>query len=365
MRRDFYEKKKTITISGENGWRAGMAAMAEAKRQRIHAGSRAGSVHGAQWYKAGRKRGMRTMEKGQLLKRVYRYRIQLLMVIPCIAWYITFAYVPIISGVLLSFKDYKFNMGILRSPWVGLQYFQNFFMYYQTPQMIKNTLALGFMKAILEFPFAIILALMFNEVRRPAFKRITQTISYIPNFLSWVILATMMQRILAPNDGLLNGFLSLFGKNENTFWMMKESSFYPIIFLSDIWKGIGWGSIIYLAAITGIDPALYEAARIDGGNKWHEIIHVTLPGIRTTVGYLFILGIGGIVSSGYDQIYLMRTAGNMRLADTLDLYIIRIGLTGGQYGYGAAVGLIQGVVALVLVLTTNYLSKKMTEVSIW
>jgi putative aldouronate transport system permease protein len=300
-----------------------------------------------------------------LWTRVKEYKALYAMLLPAIVFFIVFSYMPIASGVLLSFKDYKFNMGIMRSPWVNWRYFENFFQYYQTPALIRNTVVVGLMKTVVEFPFPIALALMINEVRHMRVKRVVQTISYMPHFLSWVILATMIQRILAPNSGLFNQLCGLFGGDIKTYWLMRADAFYPIVFISDLWKDLGWNSIIYLAAITGVDPALYEAVRIDGGNKWHEITAVTLPGIRTTIGFLFILGIGGLVSSGYDQIYLLRTAGNMSVADTLDLYIIRIGLLNAQYGYAAAVGLIQGVVALALVLSTNYLSSKFTEVSIW
>ncbi len=309
----------------------------------------------------------RAAQRSRLMKRIIEYRALYVMLIPAIIFFIIFSYLPIAASFLLSVKDYKFNAGILGSPFNAdlFKYFKSFFSFYQTPQLIRNTLLLGLLKTIVEFPFPIILALMINEIRSDKFKRVTQTISYLPNFLSWVIVATMMQRILAPDNGMLNQIIALFGGDPSTFWMMEQDAFYPIIFISDLWKNVGWSSIIYLAAIVGVDPELYDAARMDGANKWGEIWHVTLPSIRGTIGFLFILGIGGLVSSGFDQIFLLRTPGNMALADTLDLYIINVGLSGGQYGYGAAVGLVQGIVALLLVLGTNYLSKKYTEVGIW
>jgi len=300
----------------------------------------------------------------KLLIRIKKHLPLYIMLIPCIASFIIFKYLPMV-GLVLAFKEYKFNMGILRSPWVGLRYFKNFFLSYDAPRMIRNTVIIGVIKTILEFPFPIILALMLNEVRNEKYKKITQTISYLPNFISWVIIVTMLQRILAPDNGLLNQFKALFGGDSSTYYLMEEKYFLPIVFLSDLWKNIGWNSIIYLAAIVGIDPTLYEAARIDGANKWREIWNVTLPGIRSTVGVLFIMGVGGIISSGYDQIYLLRTPGNMSLADTLDVYVVRVGLSGGQYGYGTAIGMIQGIVGLILVLICNKLSRKYTEVSIW
>lgn len=305
-----------------------------------------------------------TAPAGNLFRRIWRYRALYLMVIPCLVFFAVFAYVPM-GGLVLAFKDYKFNKGILGSPWVGLKYFETFFGNYQAFQLIRNTLVIGAIKVILEFPFPIVLALMLNEVKSARYKKLTQTISYLPNFLSWVILVTMMQRLLAPNTGLLNQLIGQFGGNGGTFFMMQESAFYPIVFFSDLWKNIGWNSIIFLAAISGIDPSLYEAARIDGCRKFQEIRHITLPSLRPTIGILFIMGLGGLISSGFDQIYLLRTPGNMALADTLDVYIIRMGLTGGQYGYATAVGLIQGIVSLILVVTANKVSAKVTEVSIW
>lgn len=303
-------------------------------------------------------------EKGDVVKRIFAYKALYAMLLPCIAFFIIFSYIPM-GGLILAFKDYKFNMGILGSPWAGFKYFETFFTNYQALELIRNTVVVGMIKVVLEFPFPIILAVMLNELKNERFKRFTQTVSYLPNFLSWVILVTMMQRILAPNTGLLNQLIGLLGGDSSTFYMMEESAFYPIIFTSDLWKNIGWNSIIFLAAITGIDPTLYEAARIDGARKWREIWHITLPSIRPTIGILFIIGLGSLLSSGFDQIYLLRTPGNMSLADTLDVYIIRIGLTGGQYGYATAVGLIQGVVSLILVLAANKASSKLTEVSIW
>lgn len=298
------------------------------------------------------------------LKTIQAHLPLYIMLFPCILFFIIFSYIPM-GGVILAFKDYMFNKGILGSPWIGFRYFQNFFESYDAPRLLKNTLTVGFIKTVIEFPFPIILALMLNELKNGKFKKISQTVSYLPNFLSWVIIATMIQRILAPDTGLLNQIIGFFHGNSSTFFMMDQKYFYPTIFLSDLWKNIGWNSIIYLAAISSVDPALYEAAEMDGASKLRQIWHITLPGISMTIGILFILGIGSIISSGYDQIYLLRTPGNMSLADTLDVYVIRIGLADGQYGYAAAIGLIQGLVGLFMVVGANKLSKKFSEISIW
>lgn len=304
------------------------------------------------------------VQKAPVKKRLVKFWPLYVMLIPCVIYYILICYVPI-AGNVLAFKDYSFKKGIWGSDWVGLRYFKTFFTSYDCLRLIKNTLTVGLIKCILEFPFAIILALMLNEVRNMKFKKVSQTITYLPHFLSSVIIVTMIQRILAPNNGVLNQIISAFGGEGDTFFLMESKYFYPILFIMDIWRNIGWDSIIYLAAIAGVDSALYEAAEMDGCGKLGKIWHITLPGIRGTIGLLFIMGIGGLLSSGFEQIYLLRTPGNMQLADTLDVYVVRIGLQGGQFGYASAIGLIQGLVGLVMVVTANRICKKMTEVSLW
>lgn len=298
------------------------------------------------------------------LKEIKKHWVLYMMLCPCIISYIIFSYIPM-GGLLLAFKEYKFNMGILQSPWVGLRYFIDFFNNYQAPLLIRNTFIIGTFKVILAFPFPIIFALMLNEVKHTKFKKINQTISYLPHFVSWVVVIALTQRVLAPNIGLLNQIKGTLGGDDSTFYLMEERYFYPIMFWSYLWKTIGWNSIIYLAAIAGIDPTLYEAAEIDGANRWHEIRYVTLPGIRSTAGILFILGLGGLISTGFEQIYLLRTPGNMEVADILDTYVIQVGLTGGQYGYATAVGLIQGIVGFIMVVVANKISKKYTEIGVW
>lgn len=296
--------------------------------------------------------------------RIWEHRTLYLMFLPCVAYYILFHYIPM-TGILMAFQDYSFRRGIFGSPWVGFRYFETFFNSYDAGRLLKNTLAIGFMKTILEFPFAIILALMLNELRSQRFKRLSQTVSYLPHFMSSVIIITILQRILAPNVGVINQLTAALGGDGSTYYLMESKYFLPILFLLDIWKNIGWDSIIYLAAIAGVDPALYEAAGIDGSSKLRSIWHITLPGIRGTIGVLFILGVGGLLSSGFEQIYLLRTPGNMEVADTLDTYVVRVGMINGQFGYATAIGLIQGVVGLVLVILANKASKRLTEVGIW
>ena len=302
--------------------------------------------------------------KVPIRKRLVRYWPLYVMLVPALIYYWLICYVPM-GGVVLAFKEYSFKKGIWGSPWIGLQYFRTFFTSYDCGRLIRNTLAVGAIKCILEFPFPIILALLLNEVRNMKFKKISQTITYLPHFLSSVIIVTMLQRLLAPNIGILNQIIANMGGDGSTFYLMDAKYFYRILFGMDLWRGLGWDSIIYLAAISSVDMELYEAAEMDGCGKLKKMWHITLPSIRGTIGLLFIMGVGGILSSGVDQIYLLRTPGNMSLADTLDIYVLRIGLLNGQYGYATAIGLIQGLVGLFMVLVCNKISRKATEVSLW
>jgi putative aldouronate transport system permease protein len=306
----------------------------------------------------------RNSNSSSLWKRILVHRYLYLMLLPCVVFFIIFSYIPM-GGLLLAFKEYKFNKGILGSPWVGLQYFKTFFHSYQSTELIKNTLIISGMKLFLYLPFPIILALMFNEVRSKWFKNVSQSVLYLPHFLSWVVVVGLIQRILAPDTGLLNQLITNMGGDGSTFFMMESKYFYGIMFGSHLWKSIGWDSIIYMAAISGINPDMYEAAKMDGAGKLREIWSITLPSIMPTIVILFILSLGNILSAGFDQIYLLRTPGNMQLSDILDTYIIRMGLQSGQYGYATAVGMMQGLIGLVLVILANRLSRRFSETSLW
>ncbi|GHT98510.1 maltose ABC transporter permease [Spirochaetia bacterium] len=308
---------------------------------------------------------MKTAKRtGGDIKRLFLFWPLYVMLLPAIIYYILICYVPM-SGILMAFQDFNYRRGIWGSKWIGLTYFINFFTSYDFPRLLRNTVTVGFIKCILEFPFPIILALLLNEIRSPLFKKVNQTISYMPYFMSGVIVVTMMQRLLAPNTGIINTIIGALGGDPSTFFMMEAKYFYQLIFTMDIWKGVGYGSIIYLAAITSVDPELYEAAEIDGCNKFGKIWHITLPGIMGTIAILFIMSVGSLISVSYEQLYLLRTPGNMALADTLDLFVVRVGLVEGKFGYATAVGLVQGVVGLILVIITNKLSKKYAEISLW
>ncbi len=302
-------------------------------------------------------------------KRPLRYLLKkywqlYLLMIPGIIYMIFFEIWPL-HGLLLAFKDYSFRKGILGSDWVGFRYFKTFFGAYNLWDMVRNTVVIGFIKTILEFPPAIILALLLNELRNLKFKKVVQTISYLPHFMSGVVIVALLQKVLAPNVGILNQVIQLFGGAGTTYFLNEKEYFYIILYLLDVWEGIGWGSIIYLSAISGVNVELYEAVEIDGGGRWAKMWHVTVQAIIPTAGLLFIMGIGGLFSASATQLWLLKTPGNMELTETLNVYTMRVGLVNGQYGYGTAVGIVQAAVGFVLVYIFNYLGKRFTEVSLW
>lgn len=301
-----------------------------------------------------------------LWKKIVANRNLYIMLLPCVVFFVIFSYIPM-AGLIMAFKEFKFNAGMFGGPWVGLRYFELFFSYPEANHLIINTFIVGLIKIVLYFPFPIIFAIMLAEIRSRRFKSITQTISYLPYFLSWVVVAAFTNKVLAPDEGIFNQLMAALGGDGSTFYLMEGKYFYLIMFLTHLWKNIGWGSIIYLAAIAGIDPTLYEAAEIDGAGRMRRIWHITLAGIRPAIGILFILDIGSLLTTGYEQNFLLRTAGNSAYSDILDTYVLRVGMMQGQYGYAAAVGMLQGFVGLILVVVTNTLVKKYSqnEASLW
>ncbi|WP_249313346.1 ABC transporter permease [Lederbergia citrea] len=297
-------------------------------------------------------------------KSIWRHNQLYLMLLPCITFFILFSYLPM-AGLVLAFKEFKFNTGIWGGEWVGFTYFQRFFNDPQSWVFIKNTLIISSMKLFLGLPFPIFLAIMFNEMKSNKMRNLFQSITYLPHFLSWVIIVGLLQRVLAPDIGLLNQVIKHFGGAGDKFFLMEKDYFYSVMFWSHVWKEIGWSSIIYFAAIAGINPEYYEAAKMDGANKLRQIWHITLPGIRPTIIILFILSLGNILSAGFDQIYLLKTPGNAEVAEIIDTYVIRVGLQGGQFGYATAVGMLQGVIGLILVLAVNAISKRKFDTSLW
>lgn len=299
----------------------------------------------------------------RLKTRIWYYRYVYLFLLPAIIWFLTFCYYPM-YGALLAFKDFRYNLGILGSPWVGFRYFEYFLSDFKFYEVLRNTLAISFLKLLFGFPAPIVLALMLNEIRCVRFKKVIQTISYLPHFVSWVVVVTLLQKILSPNAGLINDIRYQMGL-EPIFFMGIKPLFLPLVIISSIWKGVGWGSIIYLAALSNIDPNLYEAAEIDGAGRWRMMFNITIPSIVPTIAILLIMNLSGILNAGFDQIYLMQTPSTISVSEILDTYVLKLGLLDGQFSYSTAVGLFRSVVSMVLIVTVNSISKRISEVSLW
>jgi len=299
----------------------------------------------------------------RLLINIWKHRMFYVFILPGIVFYFIFSYIPM-YGALIAFKDYSYSKGILGSPWAGLKYFREFFSFYQSWNILRNTVLISFLKILFGFPAPIILALMLNEVRHALFKRVVQTVSYLPHFISWVVVVTLMQRMLTPYGGPVNNLLESLGY-EKIFFMGNPSYFYQLIIMSDIWKHVGWGSIIYLAAIATIDQEQYEAAVIDGAGRFKQMIYITIPGISGIMAILLILQIGGLMSAGFEQLLLMNNPATASIGTVIDVYVIQAGIREGRFSYSAAVGLFQSVVSLILIFLANRFARKVGAVSLW
>lgn len=304
--------------------------------------------------------------RGRLLKTIWKKRLLYAFLLPAFVSYFIFSYIPM-SGLMLAIKEYSFNKGILGSPIADpwFKYFRLFFNNINLQHLIFNTVKISALKLITGFPAPIILALMLNELRRVKFKRVVQSITYVPHFVSWVIVITILNQILTPNGGPINTFLESVIGLEPYYFMGERDSFIPILLLSNIWKSVGWGSIIYLAAISNINPELYEAAKIDGAGRLRMATSITLPCISNTIGIILIINVGGLIAAGYDPIYLMQQPGNIAVSDVLDTYVMNVGFLQGRYSLATVAGMFQGVIGLGLVVTTNTILRRKTDISLW
>lgn len=303
------------------------------------------------------------LNKNKSFKKIWYFRHIYLFIIPAFIWFLVFAYYPM-YGILISFKHFQYNLGILGSPWEGLRYFKQFLNDPNFYQVLRNTLSISGLKLIFGFPAPLILALMLNSVIHGKFKRVFQTISYLPHFVSWVVVVTLIQKILSPNVGLVNDIREHMGLSP-IFFMGNPSLFYPLVVTSDIWKGVGWGSIIYLAALTNIDPNLYEAADIDGAGRWSKLFRITLPILTPTIGILLIFSLSGILNSGFEQIWLMQTPATLRVSEILDTYVLKTGIQHGEFAYSTAIGLFKSVISLFLIVVVNNVSRRLSDISLW
>ena len=302
----------------------------------------------------GAKRG--TGARGTFLQEVYRHREYLLLLLPALVIFVLFRYIPM-AGIVIAFKKYTIAGGLFGSPWVGFTYFERLFDSEKFYQVLWNSIRISFLKIAIGFPGPIIFALLLNEVRQAAWKKSFQTISYLPHFVSWVVVGGIVRDVLSVH-GVVNGMIGFFGAEPRLF-LQEMHSFLPIVITSMIWKNIGWGSIIYLAAITSIDPDLYEAAEIDGAGRVRRMWHITLPSITHVIIILFLLRIGNILEAGFDQIFNLYNPLVYDVADIIDTYVYREGISGFQYSLTAAASLFQNVVGLMLLLLVNVVTRRM------
>jgi putative aldouronate transport system permease protein len=274
-----------------------------------------------------------------------------------------FNYIPM-YGILIAFKNFSPGLGIWDSPWNNFDHFKRLFSDFLFLRALQNTVVISLLKIIIVFPAPIIFAILLNEIKNEKFKKVTQSISYLPHFMSWVILSAMVIEVFSPQRGIINFFITLVGGDPINF-MSDKSSFIPILILTDMWKEIGWGAIIYLATIASIDPGLYEAAEIDGAGRFHKMIHVTLPSIMPMVIIMFILRLGSVLNAGFDQILNLYNPLVYEVADIIDTYVYRSGLEQFQFDYATAVGLFKNVVGIVLILSANAIIRRKSEHGIW
>lgn len=300
-----------------------------------------------------------------LRKDLKKYAGAYILVVPVLLYYFVFDYKPL-YGILIAFKDYSPKLGILKSPWLpnyGMQNFIDFFDSYYFSRLIKNTLTISITTLVVGFPVPIIFALLLNEIRNAKFKRLVQTISYMPHFISMVVMCGMI-RMFVSNTGIITYILSLFGA-ERISLLSRPENFVPIYVISGVWANMGWNAIIYISALASVDQELYEAAKIDGANRWKQTLHVTLPGIANTIIILLIMRVGSLMSVGYEKIILLYNDGILDTADVISTYVYRKGLVEAEYSYSAAIGLFNSLINFILVVVVNKISKKVSEVSIW
>ena len=302
--------------------------------------------------------GRRTVVARNLAKQKYL----LIMIVPGALVVLVFNYLPM-YGVLTAFQDFRPIAGFFRSSWVGLKWFDTFFRNPYAYRLLRNTFLLGLYSLIFSFPAPLILALMLNETRNEGWKRTVQTISYLPHFISTVIIVGMLKEFTSLS-GIFNKILSLLGFDRILFFA-ESGWFRPLFVGSGIWQGVGWGTILFLAALSGVNPELYEVAVLDGANRWHKIRHIDLPTISGTVVILLVLSIGGILGTDFQKILLMYNPLTYETADVVGTYVYRQGIESARYSYAAAVGLFMSVISLVLLVMANYASRRVSETSLW
>ncbi len=298
----------------------------------------------------------------QLRSQIWKSRDYYLMLLPAVIYVILFSYAPM-YGLQIAFKNYKVSLGVAGSPWIGFKNFTDFFQSYYFITLLKNTLVLSLYSLLIGFPIPIIIALILNEMKGK-FKSFTQTILYAPHFISMVVLVSILNSMLSPSQGVVNTILEMLGMERNYF--MANPDYFPHLYVwSGVWQGMGWSAIIYLAALSGVDPTLHEAADMDGATRLQKIIHINIPVIMPTIIIMLILRMGQIASVGYEKVYLMQNSMNIETSEIISTYVYKRGILNSNYSFSAAVGLFNNVVNVILVLIANRISKKVSETSLF
>ncbi len=305
----------------------------------------------------------KTSKANDFFKYIWKHKYMYLMLVPAIVYYVLFHYMPM-YGIVIAFKDFKPLLGIMDSPWVGFEHFEQLFGLDKFFEVTWNTISISLIRLFWGFPFPIIIALMLNELRSMRLKRTIQTAIYVPHFISWIILGGIMVNILSMENGVVNGIIKMLGFEPIGF-LTDEEFFVPTLVVSMIWKTFGWNTIIYLAALAGIDPQLYEAATVDGASRWKQLLHITLPSITPIIVVVLILRIGGLMQAGFEQVFVLYHPGVYRTADIIDTYVYRIGLEEGKFELATAVGLFKSIINFILIVLANKFSRMLGEEGVY
>ncbi|OAS15109.1 ABC transporter permease [Paenibacillus oryzisoli] len=297
------------------------------------------------------------------IKRIIRNYDLYLLLLPTLAYFIIFHYVPM-YGVQIAFKNFNPIKGIMGSPWVGFDNFERFFQSYQLGTIIKNTLGISIFELLVAFPAPVLLALMINQLTNERFKRLVQTVTYAPHFISTVVVVGIVYLLLSPKTGAVNSLLGVFNI-EPIFFMGSADWFKTVFVFSGIWQNIGWGTIIYLAALTSVNPEYHEAAVVDGATKLQRVFHIDIPAILPTVIIMLIMNMGHMMSVGFEKVYLMQNQLNIDSSETIQTYVYKAGLVQAQYSYSSAIGLFNTVINFILLISVNQIAKSLKQTSLW
>ncbi|OPH60052.1 sugar ABC transporter permease [Paenibacillus ferrarius] len=298
-----------------------------------------------------------------MIKRIIRNYDLYLLLLPTLAYFIIFHYVPM-YGVQIAFKNFNPLKGIVGSPWVGFDHFERFFQSYQLGTIIRNTLGISIYELLVAFPAPIILALMINQLTNERFKRFVQTVTYAPHFISTVVVVGIVYLLLSPKTGAVNSLLAAF-KIEPIFFMGSADWFKTVFVFSGIWQNVGWGTIIYLAALTSVNPEYHEAAVVDGATKLQRVFHIDIPAIMPTVIIMLIMNMGHMMSVGFEKVYLMQNQLNIDASETIQTYVYKAGLVQAQYSYSSAIGLFNTIINFILLISVNQIAKSLKQTSLW